>query len=121
MADLNSEISAASQEQANGIEQISKAMNHLDAAIQSNASSSQEVASSAEAMTDQSKALAELVTSLRTFVRGGKNVTAEQEFKTPPTNPPGPKRPNEPSKLEKKNVIPFDDDLPSSIGKAEGF
>lgn len=122
VADLNSEISAASQEQANGIEQISKAMNHLDAAIQTNASSSQEVASSAEAMTDQSRSLAELVTSLRTFVRGGKSSTA-QEFKAPPSSPFQPKKPNKPTKPLKKNVIPFDDDDASGgpIGKAEGF
>lgn len=125
VADLNSEISAASQEQANGIEQISKAMNHLDAAIQSNASSSQEVASSAEAMTDQAKCLAEVVTSLRSFVRGSVTEVKHSNV-TPPSKPSAPKKPLHMVKAgtapKQKNVIPFDDDEKvQNIGKAEGF
>lgn len=70
VAELNSEISAASQEQANGIEQISKAMNHLDSAIQRNASSSEEVAASAEEMSSQSVQLVQSVGTLTGFVEG---------------------------------------------------
>ena len=70
VADLNAEISAASQEQANGIEQISKAMNHLDSAIQMNANSSQEVASAATEMTSQAECLNDQVGHLMGFVEG---------------------------------------------------
>ena len=70
VAELNSEISAASQEQANGIEQISKAMNHLDQAIQSNAASSEEVASSATEMSSQAETLTGLVLNMQSFVTG---------------------------------------------------
>ncbi|WP_408096214.1 methyl-accepting chemotaxis protein [Peredibacter sp. HCB2-198] len=77
VAGLNSEISAASQEQANGIEQITKAMNHLDAAIQSNASSSEEVASSASEMSSQAECLKEQVVSLKRFVAGGEGPMGE--------------------------------------------
>ncbi|QDK39829.1 methyl-accepting chemotaxis protein [Bdellovibrio sp. NC01] len=44
VATLNKEISQASYEQTQGIQQISKAMNHLDQASQSNAASSEEIA-----------------------------------------------------------------------------
>lgn len=128
VADLNSEISAASQEQANGIEQISKAMNHLDTAIQSNASSSQEVATSAEEMMAQAETLSELVTDLRRFVGGGK-VSHKQEYQAPPSKGSGHSGkkdfklmkslgPHKTSK--KKEVIPFDDE-DFKVGKAEGF
>lgn len=125
VADLNSEISAASQEQANGIEQISKAMNHLDQAIQSNASSSEEVASSAEEMSSQSECLKQLVGQLRKFVNGAAGAHYSEE-------------PNESHEVQKvkikpkatkivtkqktaANVLPFDEKNDGHIGKAEGF
>ena len=77
VADLNSEISAASQEQANGIEQISKAMNHLDQAIQSNASSSESVASSATEMSSQAESLSDLVSQMKQFVGGGNELVSD--------------------------------------------
>lgn len=113
VADLNSEISAASQEQANGIEQISKAMNHLDQAIQSNASSSEEVASSAQEMSTQSDCLISMVQELRSFVDGGNKNSQSHQIQS-----------STPSRSSKK-VLPFkkssashqDDDL----GEAGGF
>lgn len=131
VADLNSEISAASQEQANGIEQISKAMNHLDAAIQSNASSSQEVASSAESMHTQAECLSEVVASLRSFVSGSAQNDNYTESSSPAVATP--KRRKEsldtrsshesvtsPKQKPLKKIIPFDDDE-AKIGNAEGF
>lgn len=44
VSDLNTEIAAASSEQTTGIQQISKAMNQLDQASQSNAASAEEIA-----------------------------------------------------------------------------
>ncbi len=70
VADLNNEISVASQEQASGLEQISKAMNQLDQATQGNAASSEEVAASSEEMSSQAVLLADLVTDLRGIVQG---------------------------------------------------
>lgn len=115
VSDLNAEISAASQEQANGIEQISKAMNHLDQAIQSNASSSEEVASSAQEMSVQSDCLIETVQELKGFVEGMKSAIANEQHKGP-TDGGG-------SKSEK--VIPFkkivEKNTSDSFGNAEGF
>ena len=124
VADLNSEISAASQEQANGIEQISKAMNHLDSAIQGNASSSEEVASSAEEMSSQSRCLVQLVNDLKGFVDGkreGRSTYAETPtYETKSANVrhfPG-KKPMTTKSAHSK--LPLDD-KEASIGKAEGF
>lgn len=120
VADLNAEISAASQEQANGIEQISKAMNHLDQAIQSNASSSEEVASSASEMSAQSDCLIGMVQELRVFVSGGKAETSSNEAA------PVYKQTKQTSSKHASKVIPFKKELAAShsnetIGKAEGF
>lgn len=70
VADLNNEISSASQEQATGLEQISKAMNQLDQATQGNAASAEEVAASSEEMSAQAVALKGMVTDLASIVYG---------------------------------------------------
>lgn len=108
VADLNAEISAASQEQANGIEQISKAMNHLDQAIQTNASSSEEVASAATEMSSQSDLLISMVKELRIFVEGEGKENEE--------------RPN--SSSHEQKVVPIRKKAQTSeedIGSVEGF
>lgn len=80
VADLNNEISSASEEQSNGISQISKAMNELDTATQQNASASEEVAASSEEMSSQAVVLQGLVHDLNGLVYGLKKaekITAE--------------------------------------------
>lgn len=74
VANLNSEISAASVEQAHGIDQISKAMNHLDQAIQTNASSAEQVDHSAGNMKTQAEVLQNVVDKLQIFVNGKKSL-----------------------------------------------
>ena len=114
VADLNGEISAASQEQANGIEQISKAMNHLDHAIQSNAASSEEVASSATEMSSQAETLTALVSNMKSFISGGVE-TVKPAARTA-------KRSNKPAPSQKKSnlhILPLDEK--EEIGRAEGF
>ena len=123
VADLNSEISAASQEQANGIEQISKAMNHLDQAIQTNASSSEEVASSAEEMSSQSVSLKEMVNSLRQFVNGS-NVVTQSEVRAKATNQRSGsllKMPSSQAKGDARKILPLDDKEQIHFDKADGF
>ncbi|WP_408096573.1 methyl-accepting chemotaxis protein [Peredibacter sp. HCB2-198] len=125
VSDLNAEISAASQEQANGIEQISKAMNHLDQAIQGNASSSEEVASSASEMSSQSDCLIGMVKELKTFVEGGKSDSVPAPAsKTQKHKMPQPSANKGVGVKKPSNVIPFNTDSDhgnDSIGKAEGF
>ena len=131
VADLNSEISAASQEQANGIEQISKAMNQLDQAIQSNAASSEQVASSSSEMSSQASALADQVKKLRQFVNG--QLVPHQVYRsakvprtmvsgeTPPQNLFELKLVDEPVTKPRtaEDIIPFDGG--EDFKKADGF
>ena len=58
-ADLVQEITAASQEQTTGTEQIGKALIQLDTIIQQNASASEEMASMAEELSGQASQLSQ--------------------------------------------------------------
>ena len=128
VADLNSEISAASQEQANGIEQISKAMNQLDQAIQNNASSSERVAKSAQDLTSQAESLNVQVSSLRQFVNGqssNQKLAPSKPYQTPTHSESNHKKvvkldPKKKSEMKATEIFPLDD-KEAKIGKAEGF
>ena len=61
VADIISEISAASQEQSVGIEQVNKAITQMDQITQQNAALVEETAAASQAMTGQSKELQGLV------------------------------------------------------------
>lgn len=73
VADLNHEISAASQEQTQGIEQISKAMNQLDKASQLNASSAEQIASSSSEIHKLASDAKEMTVELNQVIFGGKS------------------------------------------------
>ncbi|GAB4254057.1 MAG: hypothetical protein Kow0065_00670 [Methylomicrobium sp.] len=60
-ADLVEEITASSEEQAQGISQINDAMSQLDQATQQNASSSEQLAATAEEMSGQAEQLQQAV------------------------------------------------------------
>ena len=70
VADLNSEIAIASEEQFKGIEQIGQAMNQLDRVTQDNTAASEEAAAAAEELTAQAESLLGSVKSLNTVVDG---------------------------------------------------
>jgi methyl-accepting chemotaxis protein len=61
-----SDISSASGEQANGIDEMSQAVAHMDEMTQQNAAMAEESAASAAALTDQIEKLNELVAMFRT-------------------------------------------------------
>lgn len=67
---LNQEIADSSRQQADGIQQISIAMNSLDQATQKNAASSEEVAASSEEMSARAEQLKNLAASLHKIVSG---------------------------------------------------
>lgn len=69
--DLVREISAASKEQADGLDQVSKAMGQMDQVIQSISSNSEESAASAEELSAQSTGLQRIVDGLVLIVEGG--------------------------------------------------
>jgi methyl-accepting chemotaxis protein len=65
VSDIVTEISAASDEQRAGIEQVNQAISQMDQVTQQNASLVEEAAAAAEAMQDQSKSLAQVVSVFR--------------------------------------------------------
>jgi hypothetical protein len=70
--DLVGEIAAASQEQAQGIEQVSRAMAEMDKVTQHNAASSEESASASEELSAQAEQLKVFVMELVTVVEGNR-------------------------------------------------
>jgi methyl-accepting chemotaxis protein len=70
---LIDEIAAASQEQAQGVGQINKAVAEMDKVVQKNAASAEESASAAAEMSAQAKQMREFVDDLAALVGGGGN------------------------------------------------
>ncbi len=74
VGDLLGEITAASDEQAQGIEQINKAVAEMDKVTQQNAASAEESAAASEEMSGQAESLKGFVAELTTLVAGGTGV-----------------------------------------------
>ncbi len=70
MSELVGEIAAASNEQAQGIEQINKAVSEMDKVVQQNAANAEEAASASEEMTAQAEQMKQFVVELVTLVGG---------------------------------------------------
>ena len=83
---LVDEIAAASQEQAQGISQVSKAVAEMDGVTQKNAASAEESASAAEEMNAQAEQMKGFVGELIALVNGKANGTAAA-----PMSPSSPK------------------------------
>jgi methyl-accepting chemotaxis protein len=65
VTDIVAEISAASQEQTTGIQQVNKAVSQLDQVTQANAAQTEELSSTAQALSGQAEQLQELVAKFR--------------------------------------------------------
>lgn len=61
VADIMAEITAASQEQSDGIEQVNQAVSQMDQVTQQNAALVEEAAAAAESLQDQARTLAQAV------------------------------------------------------------
>lgn len=72
VSELNNAISLASEEQAAGIQQISIAMNQIDQSVQKNASSSADIATTAEEINQQATNMASVVVNINEEVYGQK-------------------------------------------------
>jgi methyl-accepting chemotaxis protein/methyl-accepting chemotaxis protein-1 (serine sensor receptor) len=68
---LVDEVNLGSQEQARGIEHISKSIAEMDRVTQSNAASAEQSASASQEMSAQAEALQNIANELRTLVGGG--------------------------------------------------
>lgn len=85
---LVSEIASASKEQAHGIDQINKAIGHIDSVTQQNAASAEESASSSEVLTSQASRVQEIVGGLAALVSGEEEIrhAAAASVQRPPKN-----------------------------------
>jgi methyl-accepting chemotaxis protein len=70
VAELVSEIAAASSEQAQGIDQVNQAMSQMDSVTQRNAANAEETASASEELNSQAITMREIVTDLIAVVGG---------------------------------------------------
>ncbi len=73
VGELVGEISAVSNEQAQGVDQINKAVGEMDKVVQKNAASAEESASAAEEMNAQAEQMKEFVNELVAMVGGSSN------------------------------------------------
>ncbi|MFA6411061.1 MAG: methyl-accepting chemotaxis protein [Syntrophales bacterium] len=80
---LVDEIAAASDEQAQGINQISKAVHEMDKVVQQNAANAEESASASEEMSAQAQTMREIVQELVQVVDGGSNGHAAMDAERP--------------------------------------
>ncbi len=125
---LVSEITSASQEQAQGIEQVNKAVGEMDAVVQQNAANAEQSAAASETMSTQAVQMQALVGGLKALMDGTHSAmpvpvkpaesTARGNAKRPAGNksrPPvrngGEKKPHFPAKRTRpEKLIPFDDE-----------
>jgi methyl-accepting chemotaxis protein len=142
VSDLANEIASASSEQTSGIQQISKAMNQLDQGAQSNAASSEEIASTSEEISSQAVQMQQLTEKLNEVVLGNnggpvsvaeKVVTKKKEAapvahaQRKPVEEKAknvvkftPKKEVSKNKTAAQEVIPFDEDESPAVPAAAG-
>lgn len=91
VAELVGEISAASGEQAQGIEQVNRAVSEMDKVTQRNAASAEESAAAAEELKGQALCLEEYVNALAGMVANSKVsfVGKDESFQAVPQTPSG--------------------------------
>ena len=73
--DLVREISSASQEQAQGVEQINQAVGGVDKVVQENASNAEEAASTSKQLEEQARHMTGFVNRLIALIEGHANET----------------------------------------------
>jgi methyl-accepting chemotaxis protein len=126
VGDLIAEISAASKEQSNGIEQVNIAITEMDKVVQQNAANAEESASASEEMNAQAEQLRDYVGELVLMVTGRMNKDRDEgghhnvrTMSSPRKTPIGSKKQLGGSKkmpagktgeVRPNQVIPFDDD-----------
>lgn len=145
VSDLANEIASASSEQTTGIQQISKAMNQLDQGAQSNAASSEEIASTSEEISSQAVQMQQLSEALNEVVTGSaegagtptatakagdhSKASAKSQEKPKKVIKFTPKKEESKNKSVAQSAIPFDEDEVTSaaangrgnIGDVSGF
>jgi len=117
---LIADIATASKEQADGVEQINKAVAEMDKITQSNAASAEETAAASEEMSAQSESLLDVVGRLNQIIKGKSVVDGSQERKaiapvktkkqkTPTKAPQKQLKAQQAKTVTPEEVIPMDD------------
>lgn len=83
IGNLVTEISAASHEQAQGIEQVNRAVAEMDKVVQQNAANAEESASASEEMNAQAEQMRDFVAELGAMVGGNGNGKREENVESP--------------------------------------
>jgi methyl-accepting chemotaxis protein len=78
VTDIVGEIAAAAEEQSTGVDQVNTAVTQIDQVTQSNSAQTEELSSTAQALSDQSARLLKLV-SIFTLEHGGRESMARSE------------------------------------------
>ncbi|MET0320874.1 MAG: methyl-accepting chemotaxis protein [Duganella sp.] len=78
VADIMGEITAATQEQSNGIEEVNQAITQMDEMTQQNAALVEEAAAAAESMQEQAEILARAVSIFKLASDGGRSAPASR-------------------------------------------
>ncbi len=100
-SDLVQEISAASNEQATGVQQINVAVNQLNQTTQQNASASEELAATAESMTNRADMLTEAMSFFTVDTPAGTRPAVQAI--APARRPATPGHRSQPARLEPKH------------------
>ena len=82
VADIISEISAASEEQTSGIDQVNQAVTSMDETTQQNAALVEEAAAAAESLVDQANHLAEVINHFKLDSSSGRSHTGHDLKRT---------------------------------------
>ncbi|HTI69094.1 MAG TPA: methyl-accepting chemotaxis protein [Candidatus Limnocylindria bacterium] len=125
--ELVSEVSTASGEQRNGIDQINSAVSQMDRITQGNAAGAEENASAAEELNGQAKAMKSRVAELLALVGGASSSTGpsvsspSSSKKRRPLESPGKMSPlemkaGEPTTVRLNRSISFVDSSPNGVG-----
>jgi len=93
VSDLIDGITKASEEQAQGVEQVNTAMSQMDKVTQQNASGAEECASASEELSAQAQNVKGMVESLIVVVRGGGAARSHSKRTSGPAPSAGTKRP----------------------------
>ncbi|WP_300464960.1 methyl-accepting chemotaxis protein [Desulfobacula sp.] len=117
---LIAEISEASKEQSDGIEQVNIAITEMDKVVQQNAANAEESASASEEMNAQAEQLRDYVGDLMMMITGkrdqnsvnGKKIVAQKVSHRLSVSGPGKKKmlSRDTKEIRPDQVIPFDDD-----------
>lgn len=131
-ADLVQEITSASEEQNAGVQQINEAMGQLDTVTQTNAASSEELASTAEEMASQAEALRQMVSFFRIkqgqiksrIVPGNQSQQSQGKSGAKQSSASKPENESSGKKVETENDLGVTEDLakdPETSGDFEKF